>query len=189
MSNNISVSTCKDVEFNKMKIEDFNAVDYFPEDYEIRQYGVKTSNKKQSELIEKKAPDWVLNDVSNKIVSLKEIKSKVVLIQFTSVNCGPCRASIPFLRELESEYNKEEFDLVAIASFNRNSNVLKNYQRGNNFDYKFLASTDEVTNGYKIRAVPVFFIIDENRVIKKVINGYGKGSTDKEIRKAINDLL
>ena len=58
----------------------------------------------------------------------------------------------------------------------------------NHFDYKFLLSTDEVRKDYSISSFPVFFILDENHVIKKVINGYGKGTTDEEIRKIINEL-
>jgi len=37
--------------------------------------------------------------------------------------------------------------------------------------------------------VPAFSILDENRIIRKVILGYGEGTTDKEIRDAINELI
>ena len=50
-------------------------------------------------------------------------------------------------------------------------------------------STDEVTRDYKITSVPAFFILDKNHVIKKIINGYGEGTTDKEIRDAIEKML
>ena len=99
------------------------------------------------------APDWVLEDADNNSIALENLKSKVLLIQFTSVSCGPCRASVPFLNQLESEYDKKEFDFVAIE------------------------------------AVPTFFILDENRVIRKVIRGYGTGTTDTIIRESINNLI
>jgi hypothetical protein len=35
----------------------------------------------------------------------------------------------------------------------------------------------------------MFFILDENRVIRKVVSGYSKDDTDKEIRDAINALI
>jgi len=37
--------------------------------------------------------------------------------------------------------------------------------------------------------VPAFFIIDENKIIRKVILGYGEGVTEKEIRDAIEELI
>lgn len=38
MSHDISVSTCSNLEINKLTINDFNAADYFPKDYEIVKY-------------------------------------------------------------------------------------------------------------------------------------------------------
>lgn len=189
MSHDISVITCRNIELNKNKIEDFNASDYFPSDYSTHLYRIRNKATVKNDLVGKVAPDWVLKDANNHIINLKELKSKVLMIQFTSVSCGPCRASIPFLKQLASEYNKDKFDFVAIESFNRNSNVLNNYQNRNDFDYKLLISTKDVTKSYSIESVPVFFILDENRVIRKVINGYGEGSTDKEIRSIINELI
>lgn len=189
MSHDISVTTCRNIEFNKNKIEDFNASDYFPSDYTIHQYRIRNRATVKNDLVGKVAPDWVLKDANNHIINLKELKSKILMIQFTSVSCGPCRASIPFLKQLASEYEKDKFDFVAIESFNRNSNVLSNYQNRNDFDYRFLISTKDITKSYSIKSVPVFFILDENRVIRKVIRGYGKGTTDKKIRDAINELI
>ena len=111
------------------------------------------------------------------------------MIQFTSVSCGPCRATIPFLEKLASEYDKKNFDFVTIESWTKNSNVLKSYQDRNKFSYKFLMSTNEVTQSYQIKFVPVFFILDENRVIRKVFDGYGEGSTDKEIRNVLKKMI
>jgi len=103
------------------------------------------------------------------------------------VSCGPCRASIPFLKKLVTEYNKEDFDFIAIEAFAKNPNVLDSYQRRNDFNYTFLMSNKQLNKSYHIKAVPVFFILDENRVIRKVIRGYST-SVDNQIRDAINEL-
>lgn len=188
MSHDISVAICRNVELNKINIRDFKASEYFQPDFSIEAYGMRSDTIK-NDLVGKVAPDWVLKDANNNTVALKNFNSKVVMIQFTSVSCGPCRASIPFLKLLASEYKKEEFDFVAIESSNHNSKALSNYQKRNNFSYKFLMSTKDVTKSYTITSFPVFFILDKNRVIRKVINGYGQGTTDKEIRDAINELI
>ena len=189
MSHDIYVASCSNVELNKNKIEDFKASDYFQPEYSISPYGSEYKSEKVNDLTGQDAPDWILKDANDNTIALKDLKSKVLMIQFTSVSCGPCRASIPFLKQLASEYNREDFDFVAIESWTKNADVLKSYQGRNNFNYKFVMSTRDVTNSYQIRSVPVFFILDENRVIKKVLNGYGEGSTDKEIRDAINELI
>ncbi len=188
MSHDISVNTCNDVEFNKINIKDFKAKDYFQPNFSIQAYRMGKRISK-SNFEGKPAPNWILSDAENNTFELIKLKSKVILLEFTSVSCGPCRMSIPFLKELVTEYDKTEFDFVSIEAFAKNSNVLNKYQERNDFNYKFLMSKEEVTKNYGVQAVPVFFILDENRIIQKVISGYGKGTTDKEIRDAINDLL
>jgi hypothetical protein len=46
-----------------------------------------------------------------------------------------------------------------------------------------------VLEGYSIRSFPVFFILDENRIVRNVIYGYGKGSTEEEIKNIINEMI
>jgi len=181
-----TIEECKIIVINKGNPLEFVASKYFP-DFPLKSEVQET--KAKNDLLGRVAPDWILNDSDYKTVALKDFKSKVLMIQFTSVSCGPCMMSISFLKKLKTEYNKKDFDFVAIEGFNRNSRVLKKYQERNLFNYKFLMSTNEVTNNYNIKAVPVFYILDENRVIRKIINGYGLETTDKEIRDGIDELI
>ncbi len=148
--------------------------------------GIRT---KKSELIGKEAPGWTLQKDDKLPFSLTDLNSKVTMIQFTSVSCGPCKASIPFLKDLSASYNKDDFDFVAIECTSRNTNVLKSYMHRNEFDYTFLLSTKEVLKSYSISSFPVFFILDENKIIREVIYGYGKGSTDEKIKTIIDELI
>jgi len=186
-TNDISVRTCSNVELNKLRIEDFRASDYFQSDYSIESYRMGPGPGK-IKIEGTSAPEWSLTDAENNIFALNELKSKVVLIQFTSVSCGPCMASIPFLKELVKEYDPKDFDLIAIEAFTQNSNVLKSYQRRKDITYPFLMSSKELNKSYQIQAVPVFFVLDENRVIQKVIRGYAP-SVNEQLRNAINELI
>ncbi len=189
MSHSISVSSVSDYEFNKLQLENFVASDYFPKGYEIRQYEQKRKKSQPNKLIGEKAPEWTLQTDYKNDISLSDLKSKVLMIQFTSVSCGPCKSSIPFLKELSKDYKKDDFDFVAIECTSKNTNVLKSYMKRNDFDYKLLLSTKDVLKKYSITSFPVFFILDENRVVNKVISGYGKEKTDKEIRTVINEMI
>lgn len=189
MEQSISVISVSDAEFNTLNIENFMVSDYFPKDYEIREYGQKGIENLPNEMIGKKAADWTLQTVNNQDLSLSDLKSKVILLQFTSVSCGPCKASIPFLKQLSSEYKEADFDFVAIESTSNNPAVLKTYMQRNAFDYKFLLATKDVLSKYSISSYPLFFLLDENRNITNVVNGYGQEKTDEEIRTLINNLL
>jgi thiol-disulfide isomerase/thioredoxin len=187
MPHNSSNEVVSNVKLNNIRIEDFNASDYFPAGYTH-----STQNRKAasvSELLGKAAPGWTLNDSGNRPIALTDFNNKVMMIQFTSVNCGPCKASILFMKQLAAEYKNSDFDFISIESYTRNPEVLKKYRDRNDFSYKFVMSTDSITKRYNIKSTPVFFILDEDRVIRKVITGYESGTTDKAIREAINELI
>ncbi len=100
----------------------------------------------------------------------------------------PLQGIHPFLKQLGSAYNKENFSFVAIECTGRSMNALISYRERNDFGYPFLLSAGDVARDYQARSFPVFFILDKNRIIRKVIRGYGIGLTDQEIRKAIDEL-
>lgn len=191
MSHNISVAICSDVILNTLSIAGFSAYNYLPANYEIRKYGDKNKTKTVSpaDLTDKNAPGWVLNDINEQPVSLADFKSKVLLINFTGIGCGACLAAVPFLKKLKEQFNNEDFELVAIESWGRKIHSLQNYANKYELNYIFLEGKDEISKQYLARAAPVFFILDKQRVIRKVIMGYSQSVTDEKIVNAIKELL
>jgi thiol-disulfide isomerase/thioredoxin len=187
MSHGTSWQTCKNAEFNKKKIENFIVQQYFPKDFPVSVRGKQKTEK--VDLTGHVAPDWVLKDLNNNPISLNDLKSKVLMIQFSGIGCGPCHMSIPFLKKLVSEFDNKDFDFVSIETWSDNVEAMKRYQKNNGLNYKFLLSTEEVAKSYKVNGVPAFLILDKNRVIRKIIVGYDKETTDKEILDTIKELI
>lgn len=183
--------SCQNARFNLNKDTTLIASTYFPSYFEVRNvdpYAPKQAEQKE-DLIDKIAPDWILKDIDYQNVKLSDLNSKVLLIQFTGVGCGPCHHSIPFLKKLVEGYKTKDFEFLSLETWSNNMEGLKRYQQRNEFNFRFLKSTDEVTKSYGVSSVPVFFVIDENRIIRKVIKGYSKEITDKEIKESIENLL
>ncbi len=188
MPNGKSIVVCSNVELNTLNSKNFNAADYFQSDYTVSAYRIG-KNPQKNELVGKVAPEWMLKDGDNNFVALKDLKSKILLIKFTGIGCGPCHASIPFLKELVSEFKNKDFELVSLETWSSNISALKRYGNKNELNYKFLLSTKDITKSYQVQSVPLFLLLDENRVIKRVFDGYGKGTTDKQIREAIKEMM
>jgi thiol-disulfide isomerase/thioredoxin len=180
--------TCENVQFNKIKIENFIVSRKFPSDFTIKFRGDQEPVIKD-DLVGKVAPEWVLEDINRNSISLSKLKSQVLMVQFSGIGCGPCHASIPFLKQLVTDYNSKDFELVSIETWSKNIDGIKRYYTNNNLNYKLLLSTEQTTKDYQVKAVPAFFILDKDRVIRKIIRGYEEGTTDKEIRNVINGIL
>jgi peroxiredoxin len=179
---------CYGARFNTRRDTFFTASDYFPDGFEIVQLR-RDVPPDTSTMTGMTAPDWTLKDADEKLVGLKDLKARVVLIQFTGIGCGPCHMSLPFLKQLTGEYGESDLSLVSIETWSNNIEGIKRYIKANDITQLFLLSEEEVTKAYGVKSVPQFFILDEKRVIRKVISGYSKDTTDSEIREAINALI
>ncbi|WP_294590128.1 TlpA disulfide reductase family protein [uncultured Bacteroides sp.] len=191
MSTNTSETTCLNPELNKLPTSSIRATDYIPEGYEVRKYGEKRKDKSTSTLLGKKAPEWLLNDMNGHPVSLADLKSKVLLINFTGIGCGPCRVAIPFLNGLKDLFSIEDCSVVSVESWGNKLHSLRVYADKNQINYQFLEGNDTIIKDYLDgnRGVPVFFILDETRIIKKIVNGYNRETTGQELIQAIKEAL
>ena len=189
MSHDKSESICSNMELNGLEMHALRAEDYFPEDYTVRKIGEKRV-KELPTLEGKRAPSWTLTDAEGDVVSLDSLKSKVILLNLTGIGCGACHASLPFLRTLKDRFSPEDFELVAIETWGNSRATLQSYAKHNGIQYKFLEGNDKVVTDYHTGgAAPFFFLIDQDRIVRKVIRGYSIEDTDKEIINAIEELL
>ncbi|MEM6378267.1 MAG: TlpA disulfide reductase family protein [Bacteroidota bacterium] len=186
-SHNTTFEYCAGLQMQTNK-QSFIARDFFPKDFAVNQF-VRPTSAPKSILEGKVAPDWELKDIHQQQVHLKDLESKVLLLEFTGVGCGPCHQALPFLKQLANDYKNKDFELISIETWSDNLDGLIRYHDKNKMNYKFLMADEKVKQAYKVRGVPAFFILDKNRIIQKVISGYRIGSSDQEILKVINKFL
>jgi peroxiredoxin len=147
------------------------------------------SRKLIKELNGTRAPDWTIKDVNGNDVSLSDLKRKVVVLQFTGIGCGPCHQAMPFLKAWANESSQNNFEVVGIETWSRNQEGIKRYFDKNAINYKFLKADSTIMSNYRIYSVPVFFVLDENRIIRQVISGYERDVSDTKLREAVKELL
>ena len=187
MPHQVTWETCTDIQTSQYLDFEFNAIQQIPAHFKIE--GFKMGKQKAYELEGQPAPAWKLQEIQGDNIDLGELKHKVILLQFTGIGCGPCHASIPFLKQLGRDKKEADFEILSIETWSQNIAGMERYKDKNNIDYRFLVSTPQVSENYKVESVPIFFLLDKNRVINKVIVGYQKGVTDKTINDAIDRLL
>jgi len=129
MMNAISNDTLKSLFFNdQMGQIEINNLSEFRETFEPFKKYAKLSPAKETYnsiysqfagdtvYIGKSSYNFSLPDTSGNIVSMKDFKGKVVLVDVWATWCGPCKAQFPFLREIEEEYaNNKDIVFVGIS--------------------------------------------------------------------------
>jgi len=67
-------------------------------------------------LIGKPAPQFSLEDLSGRKISLADYKGKAILINFWATWCGPCKVETPWLVDLRNQYAGKGFEILGVST-------------------------------------------------------------------------
>lgn len=187
MTHQKSIRYVSDVKYSSVYPEKFIASTLIPAGFKIN--NEENNEVKTYELIGKSAPNWKLESINGDSLALNEVKSKIILIQFTGGGCGPCHASVPFIKELIEENQGKDIEVLRIEAYGGIKESLQYYQNKNGLNCRYLLSNKELNKKYEIIGVPTIFILDEKRIIRNVFIGFKKDETEQVITDALNQLL
>ena len=112
------------------------------------------------------APDWKLPLVQGDSLSLSSLHGKYVLLDFWFIGCGACVQSIPSLNELQDKYGPNKFEVIGVNFSSKDHEAIQKYCTDNEMKYRNVWMGDLITNAYKIKAAPIFYLIDpEGKII------------------------
>ena len=134
-----------------------------------------------------KAPGFELPG-NNKSINLENLKGKVVYLDFWASWCDPCRKSFPWMNELHSRYDNEEFIIVAVNLDTSKTEATKFLQK---VPASFNVAYDpdgNVAEKYHLKAMPSSYLIDKHGNLVLTHKGYREGDT-VEIEEKIRQLL
>jgi thiol-disulfide isomerase/thioredoxin len=129
------------------------------------------------------APAFALKDLEGKPLSLEEAKGKVVLLNFWATWCGPCRAEIPDLIELQKEF-KDKLEIIALATDEDDAEEVKKFVAKEGINYPVAMDDDKVSGEYGgVPALPTSFVIDpQGRVVEKHVGLNDPSIYELEVR-------
>jgi peroxiredoxin len=122
--------------------------------------------------IGKPAPEFALNDINGKKVSLSEYKGKVVLLNFWATFCGPCKAEMPSLNNLFLALKNDGLIVLAIST-DDSEKPIQSFITKKAITFPVLIDKNQEVyfDKYGVRSIPTSFIIDRDGVIVTRILG------------------
>ena len=152
-----------------------------------------------SPLLGKPAPEFKLEDLSGKPVTLADYKGKALLINFWATWCGPCKLETPWIVELRNQYADKGFEVLAIDSegddlkaddkdgFAKQKESVAKFVKQEKMPYPVLLNGDSIANQYGgLDAMPTSFWVDRNgKVVASQMGITSKDDMEEKIKKAL----
>lgn len=137
----------------------------------------------------KPAPDFTCADADSNFVSLKDLKGKLVYIDFWATWCGPCQQEAPHYQKLQKEYKGKEITFVSISIDEDKGSWLKFLEKEKPECISLIANKGwnaDVAKAYQIQGIPTFVLIDRDG---KIITCSAPRPSSSEIRKTLDEHL
>lgn len=118
-------------------------------------------------------------------LSGKDIKGKVVVVEYWGITCGPCLAAIPHTTELAKQYGHDKLVIIANQSWSAtDKNTKETWNKRAKNDMVMVVNGGEL-KGFRPTSVPRALVFDHTG--KSVWEGH-PGSMDRAIADAIANL-
>jgi thiol-disulfide isomerase/thioredoxin len=129
------------------------------------------------------APDFKLTSLDGKPLTLADVRGKVVFLNFWATWCGPCRAEVADLVDLQERY-KGRLQIIGLNVDDDDAAEIQKYVLETGINYPVAMTSNEVRTQYGgIPALPTSFVLDtEGRVVQKHVGLWGPAVYETEIR-------
>jgi peroxiredoxin len=116
-------------------------------------------------------PGFELKSINGSTFSLSELKGKVVIINFWSTNCAPCKAEMPSLERLWQRLRGKGLIVVAVSVDKKRERKIKKFAKKHKLTFPIILDKNaSVRKSYEVVALPTSYIIGrDGSFIGKVI--------------------
>lgn len=119
----------------------------------------------QRKMINEAAPEFALENLKGDTLSLKELKGKVVVLDFWATWCGPCKASFPAMQKAVDKYALDtNVIFLFVNTWEQAEDKLSNaynFITKNNYRFNVLIdNNNKVVENFRISGIPTKIIID-----------------------------
>ena len=110
---------------------------------------------------ERQKVDFTLTDLQGKTWTLKDLKGKVVLVNFWATWCPPCRKEMPDLNTLYLRFKDQGFVILAISD--EEADKVKPFIAERSISYPVMLDPGRKVNElFQVQGIPKSFVYDRD---------------------------
>lgn len=145
-----------------------------PEVFDINTDGVRVVDEDNRSITPgNMAPEWTLKNDEHLSVSNRQLRGKIVLLDFWASWCSPCWQIMPIIDKIKTDYQNNDLEVYGVNVWENPKIDIKAYlERKNLKGYDILFDTDaSVAKSFKIGTLPFIVLISENGEILYINDG------------------
>lgn len=126
-----------------------------------------------AEAADKTAPAFNVKTLEGRAVRLADYRGKPVVLDFWATWCGPCRASMPHLNDMQNRFGKQGLVVIGLSVDENGSPPVKRFVDRMGVRFTIAMASERMLDDYgPIRSIPTtFFINRQGDVVRRVV-GY-----------------
>lgn len=140
----------------------------------LRKYN-ELSKKWRECIIGKGIPEFTVGSLTGREISTKDLRGKILVLNFWFIACPPCIAEMPALNRLVSEYKDSGVVFLGIT-FEKKEDIASKFLSKYKFDFTIIPDAARVEELFGVMDHPVIFIVDREGTVAIAWSG---GSTDE----------
>lgn len=119
------------------------------------------------------APDFTLTTLDGQQLQLRDLRGRVVLLNFWATWCGPCREEMPLFEQAQQQYGAENLVIVAV-NVQESQSVVRPFVERLALTYPIAMDTrGAIARRYRVRSYPTtYFVGRDGRIEGRRVGPY-----------------
>ncbi len=132
-----------------------------------------------SPLLNKRAPNFELRDLTGRPVSIADYRGKAVLINFWATWCAPCQVEMPWFIDLQQKYASRGFIVLGIdKDYPQDLPKVPGFAKKMNLNYPVLYGNRRTYADYGCcDYLPMSYYVDRTGIVRIATVGLGERDT------------